>query len=396
MKLAIDGGKPVRKSPFSPWPVYDSGEEQALVRALKQGQWWRMTGKEVDKFEEKFACFHNAKGGALSVCNGTHALEVALLALGIKKDDEVIVPAFTFISTAMAVQRVGATPIPVDVDLDNYCMTVETMFPAITDQTRAVIPVHMAGHVVDMQAFEKSLLKKNIHIIQDACHAHGAISHNRKLGEWDSMSCFSFQNFKLMTAGEGGAILFPNKKLYEKAFLIHNCGRPKGDRDYMHIELGSNYRINEFTAAVLQEQLKRLAMQNARRENNAKLLYKHLNNIEGIIPQQKSSYINLHPHYMIIFRVDPKIHKKYSRDYIVEALIAEGIPAYKNYKSIYKTEAFWKNPAPSGTPEMWMQKCCNTEKISMEGIWIHHSALLGDEADTMDIVTAIKKTLGLL
>lgn len=396
MKLAIDGGEPVKKQPFPKWPMFDQGEKEALQRALEQGQWWRMSGKEVDAFEKEFAEYHNAAGGALAVSNGTHALEVALLTLGIKPGDEVIVPAFTFISTSMAVQRVGATAIPVDVDLDSYGVTADIINAAITSKTKAIIPVHMAGQVVDMQAIEALAGSKQIAVIQDACHAQGAISQNKKVGEWNSMACFSFQNFKLMTAGEGGAITFPNSVLRDKAFLIHNCGRQKGDRNYLHDELGSNYRLNEFSAAVLREQLKRLQKHNETRERNAAILYQNLENIDGIIIPKRSAFINLHPHYMAMFRIDFNKHKKFTRDYIVDALVAEGIPAYKNYKSIYKIKAFWHEPAPTGTPESWMQKCPNTEKISTEGIWLHHSALLGTKEDVMDIITAIKKVLGLI
>ena len=222
MKLAINGGEPVRKRPFPKWPYYDSAEKNALNRALEQGQWWRMSGKEVDAFEEEFARFHNSPGGALAVCNGTNALEVALLTLNIGIGDEVIVPAFTFISTSMAVQRVGATAIPVDVDIDTYCLNLLLVENAITERTKAVIPVHMAGHGVDMLSLEKMAANHKLDIIQDACHAHGAISQSKQIGEWNSMACFSFQNFKLMTAGEGGAILFPTEKLRNKAFLLHN------------------------------------------------------------------------------------------------------------------------------------------------------------------------------
>lgn len=395
-KLALNGGEPIRKNSFPRWPYYDDAEKNALNRALEQGQWWRMSGQEVDAFEAEFAKFHNSAGGALAVTNGTHALEIALLALNIGEGDEVIVPAFTFISTSMAVQRVGATAIPVDVDIDTYCLDIDSVKSAITVKTKAIIPVHMAGHVANMVALEKIVETHKIAIIQDACHAHGAISQNKKIGEWNNMSCFSFQNFKLMTSGEGGAILFPTKELREKAFLLHNCGRKKNDRAYMHEELGSNYRINEFTAAILREQLKRLPEQNQKREKNAKILNEQLKEIDGVIPQVRLEHMNLHPHYMVMFRIDPSIYPQINRDHFVEALVAEGLPAYKNYKSIYKTNAFWKKPSPTGSIESWMEKCPNTEKISTEGVWIHHSALLGGVDDVMDVVAAIKKVLQLI
>lgn len=393
MKLALEGGTPVRKKAFPDWPHYDDAERAALLRALDQGQWWRMTGQEVSAFEEAFAAFHHAPGGALAVSNGTQALEAALLTLGIGRGDEVIVPAFTFIATSMAVQRVGATAVPVDVDMNTYCMTLETLMPAITPKTKAVIPVHMAGHPVDMLGLTRFLSERNIFIIQDACHAHGAVSQEKYLGEWNSIACFSFQNYKLMTAGEGGAMIFPTHALREKAFLIHNCGRPQGDTAYLHQELGSNYRMNEFTAAVLREQLKRLPEQNTKRESNARIMNAELNAIPGIISQSRENYVSIHPHYMAMFLIDPAVYPSVDRDHVVDALVAEGIPAFKNYKPIYRAAAFWKDPAPSGNAESWSKKCPNTERISSQGIWIHHRALLGTEADVLDVIDAIKKVL---
>lgn len=394
MTLALNGGQPVRTEPFPPWPEYGDEERNALIRSLNQGQWWRVTGNEVASFDKEFAEFHGAPY-ALSVTNGTHALEVALLTLGIGPGDEVIVPAFTFISTSMAVQRVGAVPIPVDVDPDTYCIDLDCIKAAISSRTCAVIPVHMAGHVVDLDALKTIVALHKIEIIQDAAHAHGAIRNNLRIGEWNSMACFSFQNFKLMTAGEGGALLFPDEELRNKAFLFHNCGRPVDDKAYQHNVLGSNYRLNEFSAAVLREQLKRLPAQNEKREKNAALLFKHLNEIEEIIPQKRDSSVDLMSYYMVMFRLNPDFLKylDINRDFVVNALVSEGIPAFITYRPVYNTKAFWKHPSPHGDPLFWAKLCPNTEKIAAEGIWIHHRVLLGGNQEIMDVVNAIKKVL---
>lgn len=395
MKLAINGGQPTRTKPFPIWPYFDDGEKQALIRSLEFGQWWRMSGREVNAFEDEFAQFHNAKS-ALAVTNGSHALEVALLALGVGPGDEVIVPAFTFIATSMSVQRVGAVAIPADIDLDNYCISLNSVRKLITEKTKAIIPVHMAGHGADMIGLEKIAAEFGISIIQDACHAHGAVFQNKKIGEWNNMACFSFQNFKLMTAGEGGIITFPSDELKEKAFLCHNCGRPANDKQYLHMVLGSNYRMSEFTAAVLREQLKRLPQQNSLREKNAKYLLGQLSKINGIIPQTIANYTQLNPYYMAMFCIDKTILPKIDRDAMVAALVAEGIPAFRNYKAIYKTESFWKEPAPTGNQELWIKNCPNTETVSEDGIWIHHRVLLGNHDDIDDIIKAIEKVINLL
>lgn len=393
MSLAIYGGKPVRSSAYPQWPHYDKDEENALLRSLRQGQWWRVGGSEVDTFEEEFAQYHEAPY-ALAVTTGTHALELALMGHDITEGDEVIVPAFTFISTSMAVQRAGATPVPVDVDPTTYCIDIDAIEAAINERTKAIIPVHMSGHFCDMQKLEELATKYNLIIIQDAAHAHGARGVNRTpVGKWNSTACFSFQNFKLMTAGEGGLITCPSESLREKLFLYGNCGRPLGDKAYMHEVCGSNYRMNEFSAAVLRSQLKRLSMQTETREQNAKYLYNEIINIDGITPQGRTLDATVHPYYMFMFCIDESLYPNTSRDFIVDSLVAEGIPAYKAYKAIYRTSSFWKKPCINSTEETIAEKCPNTEHISKNGVWIHHRALLGNKKDALDVVTALRKIL---
>jgi 3-amino-5-hydroxybenzoate synthase len=391
MTLAIHNGEPVRKTKFPSWPTYNDDEKNALIRALDQGQWWRVSGKEVSSFEREFAGYHGAEFG-LAVTNGTQALEIALLAIGVQPNDEVIVPAFTFISTSMAVQRIGAIPVPVDVDLDTYNISCKEVKRAINANTRAVIPVHMAGQVANLEELKQIVEPHGIQIIQDAAHAHGAVRNNTRIGEWDTIACFSFQNFKLMTAGEGGFITFPSTELLEKAFLFHNCGREVTDKAYCHDVIGSNCRMNEFSAAVLRAQLNRLPRQNELRAGNAKILFERFNEIEGVIAQQIDSATDIHPFYMAMFRLDSEFYPE-KRDFVVQALVAEGIPAFRNYKQIYRTKAFMTPPARTEDVSYWAEQCPNTEKISEKGIWIHHSVLLGDENDVNDVARAIQKVL---
>lgn len=157
---------------FPEWPRYGDEERAGLIRALEQGQWWRMGGSEVDSFEREFAAYHGAEH-ALAVTNGTHALELGLQVLGVGPGDEVIVPAFTFISSSQAAQRLGAVAVPVDVDLETYCIDVAAAEAAITPRTRAIMPVHMAGHFSDMDALGKLSADRGIPLLQDAAHEIG-------------------------------------------------------------------------------------------------------------------------------------------------------------------------------------------------------------------------------
>lgn len=394
MTLAIDGGTPVRQSAYPVWPQFDDEEEAGLLRSLRQGQWWRVHGGENVEFEAEFARHHGAPY-AMAVANGTVAIELALQALGIGPGDEVIVPAFTFISTSMACQRIGATAVPADVHRSSFCLDPASAEAAITSRTKAIIPVHMSGHFCDMVALSDLASRHGLAIIQDAAHAHGARGPQGKaVGEWGTLACFSFQNFKLMTAGEGGLILCPTQELRDKVYVYANCGRPAGDRSYQHTVLGTNGRLPEFSAAVLRAQLKRLDKQTAIRERNAAALTRMLAELPGVAVQAHLPDAAVHPHYMYIFCLEPRAGEpSIDRMRFVDCLIAEGIPAYRAYEALYNIPSFWLNPAPAGTAADFAALCPNSERVAKNGIWIHHRALLGTEADTADIAKAINKVL---
>ncbi|MGW0581279.1 aminotransferase class I/II-fold pyridoxal phosphate-dependent enzyme, partial [Streptomyces sp. NPDC002920] len=149
---------------FPEWPQFDDAERVALGRALEQGQWWRMGGGEVSAFEREFAEYHGSEH-ALAVTNGTHALELALQVLGVGPGTEVIVPAFTFISSSQAAQRLGAVAVPVDIDPGTLCLDPAAVEKAVGPRTAAIMPVHMAGHVADMDALEKLSADSGVPIV---------------------------------------------------------------------------------------------------------------------------------------------------------------------------------------------------------------------------------------
>ncbi len=392
-KLFKDGGAPYKSKPFPAWPYSDEREQELVVEVLKSGKWWRMTGNKVEEFERKFADFHNARY-CLGVTNGTHAIELALYVLGIGPGDEVIIPAFTFISTATAVIYCNATPIMADVDPVTFCMKPESLEKAITQSTKAVIPVHMAGHACDMDAICKIAQKNGIKIIEDSAHAHGAEWENRKIGTFGDMAVFSFQNGKLMTCGEGGALITNNKDLYEKAYLAHGVGRAKDDRSYAHLILGSNYRMNEFQAAILIAQLERLENMNKRREKNSEILDRLLSEIPGIIPQGKNPGATLNSHYMYMFYYNPTYFGDLSRPEFVDCLIEEGIPAFIAYPAIPDT-IFFKENSFGGHIKRYPKEneidLTFARRIAESVVWLPHFTLLGDEEDVQEIAGAIKK-----
>jgi 3-amino-5-hydroxybenzoate synthase len=371
---------------FPDWPQFDDTERRALDRALTQGQWWRMGGSEVETFEREFAGYHGARH-ALAVTNGTHALELALQVLGVGPGTEVIVPAFTFISSSQAAQRLGAVAVPVDVDPDTYNIDVTATADAITPRTRVIMPVHMAGLMADMDALDKLAADAGVRILQDAAHAHGARWQGKGVGELGSVAAFSFQNGKLMTAGEGGAVLFPDADEYEKAFLHHSCGRPRTDRGYHHQVAGTNMRMNEFSAAVLRAQLGRLDSQIELREQRWPFLSALLAEIPGVRPQGGDSRADRNPHYMAMFRLPGWSEER--RNLLVDRLVDAGIPAFAGFRAIYRTAAFWETGAPEESVDALARRCPNADAISQDCVWLHHRTLLASEQALTDAAAIV-------
>lgn len=370
---------------FPAWPQFDDEERTNLIRALEQGQWWRMGGSEVRTFEAEFAAYHGADH-ALAVTNGTHALELALQVLGVGPGTEVIVPAFTFISSSQAAQRLGAVAVPVDVDARTYCIDPEAVAAAITPRTRAIMPVHMAGQVADMDALGKLSESSGVPILQDAAHAHGARWQGKRVGELGSVAAFSFQNGKLMTAGEGGLVTFTDQAQYDTGFLRHSCGRPPTDRLYLHQTSGSNFRMNEFSASVLRAQLSRLDGQIALREQRWPLLADLLGQIPGVVPQARDERCDVNPHYMAMFRI-PGIAEE-ERNRLVDRLIERGLPAFAAFRAIYRSDGFWESCAPDSTVDEIARQCPNTEEISRDCVWLHHRTLLAEE-EQMHVIAEV-------
>lgn len=382
----------VESTDLPSWPQYDDAEAQALLRALGQGQWWRMTGQEVRQFEEEFAAYNGASW-ALAVTNGTAALELALRVHGIGPGDEVVVPAFTFISTALAVQNVGATPVPADVDQAHLCLDPASVEQAITERTRAVIPVHLAGHVADMDALEALAAAHGLLVVQDAAHAQGAVRAGRPVGAHPSIACYSFQNGKLMTCGEGGALTFPTEELYERAFLMHSCGRPRDDVVYQHLTRGSNYRMNEFSAAVLRAQLGRLAAQTEVRQARAAQLDDLLAEVPGLGVQRCDSAMGRNPRYMYLLELSPA-HRREDRDRLVEQLKSSGVPACVNFPPVYRTATYQAGPVPAVSAAELAERCPVSERVGELGLWIHHRVLLAGPAALERVAAVIAHAVG--
>src|SRR6266436_6628543 len=324
-ELALSGGRKTKQKSFPVWPQYDDRERKALEEVLESRVWWQTPGTKTLQFENDFAKFHGAKHG-IAVTNGTAALEVTMSALEIGPGDEVIIPDFTFVATASAVLYAGALPVMVDVSPETYCIDATLAEAAITERTKAIIPVHMGGHPADLDALGALAQRKGIALVEDSSHAHATEWKGRRIGTHGTAGTFSFQSSKLITAGEGGIIITNDAAFEKQARSVHDCGRMPGEWFYSHFINGSNYRLSEWQGAILGAQLTRLDEQTKVRHRNARLLDRLLGKIPGITPQKFDERCTRNGQYAYIFHLNAKEFAGVSMERLIEAMNAEGIP----------------------------------------------------------------------
>ncbi len=397
-KLAVRGGKPVRTKPFPAWPVYDERELEALRGALESGV-WGIGGQRQAELEKRFADFQHAKH-AVSVTSGTTALEISLRAMGIGCGDEVIVPAYTFMATVTAVLYVNAIPIFADIEPDTYTLDPKSVESVISDKTKCILPVHIAGRPADMDSLKKIARDNDLYILEDACQAWGSEWRGRRVGAIGNMGCFSFQSSKNVTSGEGGMIVTDDDDLYVKAWSLHNCGRlPEGEW-YQHPLPGSNCRMTEFQAAILLVQLHRIDEHTEIRMRNAAYLDSKLSKIDGIQTMRQDERITRHAYHLYIFRYDHEAFDGASKFEFANALEAEGIPATPGYSRPLYEEKYLEyfKKCPISCP--YYGKKVDYSKTSLpvteracysEGIWLKQNLLLGSKEDMDDVVAAFEK-----
>jgi perosamine synthetase len=236
-------------------PVIGEKEIQYVTDAVKSG-WVSSLGRYIESFERAFAVYCGTRY-ALAVSNGTTALHLALVAVGIKPGDEVIVPDLTFVATANAVAYTGATVVPVDIEADSLCIDPAAIEEAITPRTRAIIPVHLYGQPARMDAILTLARQHNLHVVEDAAEAPGAEFHGNKVGSFGDCGIFSFYGNKIITSGEGGMLTTNSLELYECAKLLRDHAMSPVKR-YWHTQIGFNYRMTNLQAALGLAQLERI------------------------------------------------------------------------------------------------------------------------------------------
>ncbi len=395
--LALFGGAPVRTRPFTAWPIFGQAEEDRLLRALRSGNWGRLDGKEVAEFEARFAEMHGCAHG-IAVANGTIALRIALLAAGIRAEDEVIVPPYTFVSTASAVIEANAIPVFADIDLHTFNLDPGAVKAVLSPRTRAIIPVHFAGQPADMDALMAIARERDLVVIEDAAHAHGAGYRGRPAGSLGHMASFSFQSSKNLTAGEGGMITTNDDALAGACRSIQNCGRVPDGVWYEHHVIAGNYRLGELQGAVLNCQLDRLDGQTRTRDANGHDLSARLGALPGLHPQERPVECTRHSYHLFMLRLDAAAFGA-PRIAVLKALEAEGIPCSAGYGFSLPDQPLFRNKAfgpflPGAQASLDYQRthCPTSDLICREqGIWLGHNLLLGPGADVDDIARAFEK-----
>lgn len=303
-------------------PFLDGNELKYVTDAVETG-WISSAGKYVTEFEKQFAAYCNCKYG-VAVCNGTVALHLALVALGIGKGDEVIIPTFTMIASAFAISYTGATPVFVDADKETWNIDVKKIEEKITSRTKAIMPVHVFGLMCDMDTITSIARKHNLFIVEDAAEAHGAEYNGRKSGSFSDIASFSFFANKNITTGEGGMVVTNDETIYNKARYYKNlCFPLDGNRNYTHDEIGFNYRMSNVIAAIGLAQVEKADVYKDLRIKNNTLYREFLKDVPGILFQPlQPDYLNVS--WMNAIVVDPAKYG-HTKDELIAHLKTNGI-----------------------------------------------------------------------
>ena len=274
-----------------------------LVQECVETGWVSSEGRFIKEFEDKWAAYCGAAYG-VAVSNGTTALQVAVAALKLPPGSEIIMPSYTIISCAIAIIEAGCVPVLVDCEPDTWCMDLDEVEAKITPRTRAIMPVHIFGHPVDMRRLGAIAERHGLAIIEDAAEAHGAEAHGRRVGGIGTMGCFSFYANKIITTGEGGMVVTSDAELAERLRSLRNLAFRR-DRRFLHTEIGHNYRLTNLQAAVGVAQVERIDTHIEKKRWMAQAYQRHLGQIAGIqLPVERDWAKNVYWMYGVVLDDD--------------------------------------------------------------------------------------------
>ncbi len=442
---ALLGGVPVRTAPYPSWPTLDEAAVKADIEAvsavLRSRQWGGAPypGVHTRAFAAAFLAMQVGNNQpdketffAVPMMNGTLTMEVALRAADIGWGDEVIVPAYTFQATATAPIAIGAVPVLVDVDPDTYCISPIAIEAAITDRTKAIMPVHLGAQMADMDEIMAIASRHNLVVIEDCAHAHGAEWNGRGAGTIGHFGSFSLQSSKLLTTGEGGVLIGRGEDTWRKVVGLVDCGRSptssQGSTPHSPISLtqdptglmssligqlrtqvnshslegavgiGSNYRMTELQAALGRTALQRFPQQQLQRAAMADYLEQQFEGVEGVRLLKRQKNHTRRSVYRYIFAIDPELFGV-DHQVVALALHLEGIACWQGYAALHCHESFQplrsRLPVPSVYPQAFNFEAMSFPEAESaseaEAIWLEESVFRAGKQGIDDVVRALKK-----
>ncbi len=401
-KLAILGGEPVRKSkPWPDWPYRDENVIQSVLKTTKSGIWCRIQSSSgtVPTFEKEYAALLGTRF-CVATGSGTQSLHTCVEALGIGPGDEVITSPFTDPGTIASILSARALPVLADIDVQSYQLDPADVERRITENTRAIMPVHIMGQPCDMSRITAIAKKNGLKVIEDACQAHLAQYGGRRLGTIGDVGCFSFQTSKTIACGEGGAIIGNDEELMDRCFTVHNPGTSRRGATE---RIGPKYRMNEFQAAILLGQLAGVMERHARRNENATYLTARVKEIPGLTPQKLYDGTSSGSFYIYGMSYHKERFDDVDRATFFKALQAEGVGlgAYiaqglhrepwidhvlgsKTYKKMFSAERLKRYRDEVACPN------CDRVCQEMAIIWAS-GPLLATKSDMGEVADAIQK-----
>lgn len=408
-ELALHGGTPVRdvqQRPFPRWPVFWDDEKQAVQEVLNSGHVNYWTGERGRQFQAEFAASMGVKE-AIAVNSGTSALHVALAAAGVGPGDEVIVPARSFIATASAVTNQYAAPIFADIDPATHTLAVDSVAERITPRTTAIIPVHLAGLPVDMDALLALARKRGLAVIEDCAQAHGASYRGKKVGSLGAVNAWSFCQDKIFTTGgEGGMVGTNDPEAAEVARSFRDHGFNESERrsalargslnQYTHYRVGYNYRMTEMQSALGLKALARLDWHLKRRRENAQYLSAGLGELDSVLSPAPETPESEHAFYCYYVTLNLE-QLTCTRDEFVQAVQAEGVRAARGTSAelylepVYQQRVgYGKTHAPFAAVDYTRVECPQAQDIGARSFRLEvYPTLLKEDLD--DVLDAIRK-----
>ncbi|WP_298651281.1 DegT/DnrJ/EryC1/StrS family aminotransferase [uncultured Proteiniphilum sp.] len=402
-KLAALGGEPLVKGKVWPaWPYVDEKIVERVTHVIRSGKWNRIDNPSagtVATFEREYAKLMGVKG-CVTTGSGTQALHTVVEAMGFGPGDEIITSPYTDMGTISAIISARALPVMVDLDKESFQLDPAWVAKKVNKNTKAIIPVHMMGQPADLESIMSIAKKHNLKVIEDACQAHLAVYQGKKLGTIGDAGCFSFQTSKTICCGEGGGIISNNEQLLDNCYTVMNHGTSKKGS---HATIGPKYRMNEFEAAVLLEQLTRAEEQFETRNRNAAYLSSKLKGFKGLVPQKLYKGTTKGSFYLYTMAYHKEHWNNAHRNVFLKAVAAEGISlspyirnglhrepwtdnilARKEYQTMYTPERRQQFKADLNLPN------CDWVCDNMVMLWAS-GPLLATQKDMDDVINAIMK-----